>query len=72
MTEIIKKTVPYREWLFYMATALLGIVDILDPTILSTALGLDTRGKAVIVVLLAVIGVMLRKLVGGAKRENAP
>lgn len=70
MTEIIKKTLPYREWLFYMATVLLGIVDLLDPTILTTALGLDSRGKAVVIILLAVIGFMLRKILGDARKAG--
>ena len=70
MTEIIKKASRFKEWAFYLATVLLGIVDLLDPTILTTALGLDARGKAVVIILIAVIGFLLRKLISDAKKAG--
>ena len=52
----------FRTYIFFAATVALGIVDIVDPTLLSTALNLDATGKSWVIIGLGVGGVILRKI----------
>lgn len=52
----------WKTRIFAASLLVLGLVDALDPSILSTALGLGDRGHAVVLVLAAVGTFILRQM----------
>ena len=43
------------------ATVLLGVLDLVDPSLLSTALGYDPQGRAALVITIGVAAFLLRQ-----------
>lgn len=52
----------WKTRLFALCVALLGIVDALDPTLITTALGLGARGNAILLIAIAVSIFVLRQI----------
>jgi hypothetical protein len=52
----------WRTHLLALATFLLGLASLMDPELLTTALGLDGKGHAIILISLAVFMFILRQL----------
>lgn len=55
----------WRTRLFSVLVALLGVVEMVDPGLVTTAFGLDARGNALILIVIGVSSWILRQITSG-------